>query len=36
MTEEAIDYFKEAIRVLPAYDNAHYNLGNALFQKGEI
>jgi len=36
MTEEAIDYFKEAIRIRPSFYVAHYNLGFALFQKGEI
>jgi len=36
MTEEAIDYYKEAIRIRPGYSAAHYNLGSALFQKGEI
>ena len=30
MTEEAIDYFKEAIRIRPDYAIAHNNLGNAL------
>ena len=35
MTEEAIDYFKEAIRILPDYANAHFNLGTALLEKGE-
>ena len=36
MTEEAIDYYKEAIRIRPDYAEAHSNLGNALFQKGEM
>ena len=34
--EEAIDYFKEAIRIQPDFALAHNNLGNALFQKGAI
>jgi len=36
MTEEAIDYFKEAIRIRPDYAIAHNNLGNALVKKGEM
>jgi len=36
MTEEAIDYYKEAIRIRPDYAKAHNNLRNALFQKGEM
>jgi tetratricopeptide (TPR) repeat protein len=35
MTEEAIDYYKEAIRIRPDYALAHYNLGVALVVKGE-
>jgi len=31
MTEEAIDYFKEAIRIRPNYADAYNNLGAALF-----
>ena len=36
MTEEAIDYYKEAIRIQPDFALAHNNLGNALLQKGTI
>ena len=36
MTEEAIDYYKETIRIRPNFALAHNNLGNALAQKGEL
>ena len=36
MTEEAIDHYKEAIRIRPSFAIAHNNLGNALVQKGEV
>ena len=36
MTEEAIDHYKEAIRIRPSFAIAHNNLGNALVQKGEM
>ena len=34
MTEEAIGYFKEAIRIRPDFALAHYNLGAALVAEG--
>jgi len=34
--EEAISYYKMAIKLNPNYTNAHYNLGIVLLQKGEM
>ena len=36
MTEEAIDYFKEAIRVQPDFAAAHNNLETALLRSEEL
>jgi tetratricopeptide (TPR) repeat protein len=32
----AIGEYREALRIQPGYANAHYNLGNILFRKGEV
>ena len=34
--EEAISHYKTAIKIKPDYFLAHYNLGNALVEKGEV
>ena len=34
--EESISHYTTAIKINPSYSNAHYNLGNALAQKGAI
>ena len=33
--EQAIVHFREALRINPAYLEAHYNFGNALLQRGQ-
>ena len=35
-TQEAISYYKMAIKFKPDFAEAHNNLGNALVQKGEV
>ena len=36
MTEEAIDYYKEAIRIRPGFAAAQKNLEGALLRSGEL
>jgi len=36
MTEEAIDYYKEAIRIRPGYATAQKNLERALLRSEEL
>ena len=33
-TEEAVEHYLQALRVMPDYVKAHYNLGNALYKQG--
>ena len=36
MPDNAVAYYQKALEITPNYVAAHYNLGNALLQKGQL
>jgi tetratricopeptide (TPR) repeat protein len=36
MPDDAVAYYQKALEITPNYVAAHYNLGNALLQKGQL